>query len=275
MTMVHFLATTKSLRLLAVHFHWRKHPSTFPILEDEAGPLLLFLLPSFGLSAFVVVHQEVLFLRKVHSTITTTRTRSLLFLSNLILRVTIGCRTAQVIVILVALTGGTHPGPTTVAQKRDTFKINVTNQLTNDSKYLRNQMDGVSFITQCPIAPGHSFLYDFNATDQVGTYWYHSHYGRLCSSRVAFRPPLLLFSSRTTVRALDLRPDSPQFRQSKNSIEGVSVTLVHRPGLEHGSLNHHNPILTYKFTKLDTQCCAIFIPAFTESTIVAFYPVTV
>jgi FtsP/CotA-like multicopper oxidase with cupredoxin domain len=40
-----------------------------------------------------------------------------------------------------------------------------------------NQMDGMSFVTQCPIAPGHSFLYDFNATDQVGTYWYHSHYG--------------------------------------------------------------------------------------------------
>ncbi|KAG1769719.1 laccase 1 [Suillus placidus] len=30
-----------------------------------------------------------------------------------------------------------------------------------------NQMDGVTFVTQCPIAPCHSFLYDFNACDQV------------------------------------------------------------------------------------------------------------
>ncbi|KAG1816897.1 laccase [Suillus variegatus] len=88
------------------------------------------------------------------------------------------------------LAGDTHPGPTIVSQKGDTFKINVTNQLTNDSmltstsihwhvlfQHHSNQMDGVSFVTQCPIAPGHSFLYDFSASEQVGTYWYHSHYG--------------------------------------------------------------------------------------------------
>ena len=36
-------------------------------------------------------------------------------------------------------------------------------------------MDGVSGITQCPIAPGESFTYTFKAT-QYGTSWYHSHY---------------------------------------------------------------------------------------------------
>ncbi|KAG2057732.1 laccase [Suillus hirtellus] len=103
------------------------------------------------------------------------------------------------------LAGGTHPGPTIVAQKGDTFKINVTNQLTNDSmltstsihwhglfQHHSNQMDGVSFVTQCPIAPGHSFLYDFNATDQVGTYWYHSHYGvQYCDG---LRGPLIIYN---------------------------------------------------------------------------------
>lgn len=35
-------------------------------------------------------------------------------------------------------------------------------------------MDGVSSITQCPIAPGEHFVYKFRATD-AGTHWYHSH----------------------------------------------------------------------------------------------------
>ena len=35
-------------------------------------------------------------------------------------------------------------------------------------------MDGVPYITQCPIHPGYSFAYRFIA-DPVGTHWYHSH----------------------------------------------------------------------------------------------------
>ncbi|KAJ7932147.1 laccase [Mycena leptocephala] len=34
--------------------------------------------------------------------------------------------------------------------------------------------DGVAFVTQCPIAHGNSFLYDFTV-NQAGTFWYHSH----------------------------------------------------------------------------------------------------
>ena len=35
-------------------------------------------------------------------------------------------------------------------------------------------MDGVPYITQCPILPSNSFLYDFYLFPG-GTYWYHSH----------------------------------------------------------------------------------------------------
>ncbi|KAJ3416604.1 ferroxidase fet3 [Chytridiales sp. JEL 0842] len=37
-------------------------------------------------------------------------------------------------------------------------------------------MDGVSGVTQCPIAPGSSFVYNFTTTNQEGTFWWHSHY---------------------------------------------------------------------------------------------------
>lgn len=39
-----------------------------------------------------------------------------------------------------------------------------------------NQMDGPELVTQCPIAPGSTFIYDF-VVEQHGTYWYHSHTG--------------------------------------------------------------------------------------------------
>ena len=36
-------------------------------------------------------------------------------------------------------------------------------------------MDGIPYITQCPIHPGFSFTYRFIA-DPIGTHWYHSHF---------------------------------------------------------------------------------------------------
>jgi hypothetical protein len=38
-----------------------------------------------------------------------------------------------------------------------------------------NYDDGAVGVNQCPISPGHSFLYKFSVPNQAGTYWYHSH----------------------------------------------------------------------------------------------------
>lgn len=46
-------------------------------------------------------------------------------------------------------------------------------------------------VTQCPIVGGNSFLYNFTATDQAGTFWYHSHYGtQYCDG---LRGPLIIY----------------------------------------------------------------------------------
>ncbi|KAF8957176.1 yellow laccase [Flammula alnicola] len=93
------------------------------------------------------------------------------------------------------LAGGTEtsvsfPGPLITGQKGDTFRLNVIDELTNTSMLTStsihwhgifqegsNWADGPVGVTQCPIAPGHSFLYQFTVPDQAGTFWYHSHYG--------------------------------------------------------------------------------------------------
>ncbi|KAG7095072.1 hypothetical protein E1B28_005861 [Marasmius oreades] len=71
----------------------------------------------------------------------------------------------------------------------DTFRINVTNSLTDPSMDLTtsihwhgihqrhsNWADGATWVTQCPIVPNESFVYEFTVPDQAGTYWYHSHH---------------------------------------------------------------------------------------------------
>ncbi|KAJ4472252.1 laccase [Lentinula aciculospora] len=86
------------------------------------------------------------------------------------------------------LAGGTFPGPLIVANKGDHFRVNVINQLTDDSMLKVTSIhwhgffqkgstwaDGVSFVSQCPVVPGNSFLYEFDVPDQAGSFWYHSH----------------------------------------------------------------------------------------------------
>jgi FtsP/CotA-like multicopper oxidase with cupredoxin domain len=38
-----------------------------------------------------------------------------------------------------------------------------------------NWMDGTTGVTQCPVPPGRSFLYNFTIDQQFGTYWWHAH----------------------------------------------------------------------------------------------------
>ncbi|KAF7358933.1 Laccase 4 [Mycena sanguinolenta] len=86
------------------------------------------------------------------------------------------------------LAGGTFPGPLIKGNKGDRFQINVQDKLTDRTMVTNtsihwhglfqkgtNWADGPAWVTQCPIIPGHSFLYDFKVPDQAGTFWYHSH----------------------------------------------------------------------------------------------------
>ncbi|KAI8964740.1 putative ferroxidase [Daldinia sp. FL1419] len=75
------------------------------------------------------------------------------------------------------------PIPPIVANIGDNIVINVLNSLGNQPTSLHfhglfmngsTHMDGPSQVSQCPIAPGSSFTYNFTI-NQPGTYWYHSH----------------------------------------------------------------------------------------------------
>ena len=92
----------------------------------------------------------------------------------------------------VALVGAPHPETATWSYDGQTpgreirlrqgerLRVIVENRLTEDTTVhwhglrVPNAMDGVPHLTQRPIAPGETFVYEFDAPD-AGTYWYHPH----------------------------------------------------------------------------------------------------
>ena len=75
---------------------------------------------------------------------------------------------------------GTVPGPEIRVRQGERLRITVENRLAEETTVhwhglrVPNAMDGVPHLTQKPIAPGETFVYEFDVPD-AGTYWYHPH----------------------------------------------------------------------------------------------------
>ncbi|CAG9818287.1 unnamed protein product [Phaedon cochleariae] len=77
------------------------------------------------------------------------------------------------------------PGPTIQVCQNDMVVVDVRNKMGSESTTMHwhgqhqkdtPYMDGVPFVTQCPILPHDTFRYTFRAT-QAGTHFWHSHIG--------------------------------------------------------------------------------------------------
>lgn len=75
---------------------------------------------------------------------------------------------------------GRIPGPILRLRQGEPVRITVENRLDEDTTVhwhgirLPNAMDGVPGLTQPPMRPGESFVYEFTPPD-AGTFWYHPH----------------------------------------------------------------------------------------------------
>ena len=78
--------------------------------------------------------------------------------------------------------GDTVPGPLVRATAGDFLRLTLHNQLPADTTIhwhgirLQNAADGVPGMTQDPVKPGKTFVYEFTAPDP-GTYFFHPHVG--------------------------------------------------------------------------------------------------
>ena len=86
---------------------------------------------------------------------------------------------------LVIAVNGTFPGPRIEAFENQEMHITIINTLHTDSVSVHYHgihqrdtphMDGVAFISQCPILPGQTFVHKFKAYPP-GTAFYHAHIG--------------------------------------------------------------------------------------------------
>ncbi|HEY6177336.1 MAG TPA: multicopper oxidase family protein [Kofleriaceae bacterium] len=75
---------------------------------------------------------------------------------------------------------GQVPGPTLRIKLGDTLRVRFKNELPQETTIhwhgvrLPNAMDGVPHITQPPVPPGGTFVYEFTPRD-AGTFWFHPH----------------------------------------------------------------------------------------------------
>lgn len=80
------------------------------------------------------------------------------------------------------LYNGEFPGPEIRVKEGDRLRVALENRLPDATTIhwhgipVPNAMDGVPNLTQVPVAPGATFLYDFVAAP-AGSYMYHSHVG--------------------------------------------------------------------------------------------------
>lgn len=106
---------------------------------------------------------------------------------------------------------GTVPGPTIRVTAGDHVRITITNHFPEATTLhwhgleIPANQDGVPGVGQDPIQPGQSYTYDFTIPlDNVGTYFYHSHYDDLVQVMGGFYGAFIV----------DPKPGTPQAAQA-------------------------------------------------------------
>ncbi|XP_020224415.1 laccase-2 isoform X2 [Cajanus cajan] len=106
------------------------------------------------------------------------------------------CHTKSMVTV-----NGKFPGPRVVAREGEKLVVKVVNHVPNNVtihwhgvRQLRSGWsDGASYITQCPIQSGESYVYKFSMVGQRGTLFWHAHISWL---RATLYGPLIILPSR-------------------------------------------------------------------------------
>ncbi|WP_217577282.1 multicopper oxidase family protein [Mesorhizobium sp. GbtcB19] len=104
---------------------------------------------------------------------------------------------------------GAVPGPALRLRQGQPVRIAVENGLHEDTTVhwhgirLPNAMDGVPGLTQPPIRPGESFVYEFTPPD-AGTFWYHPHADSLVQLGRGLAGPLIVEEAESVAFDRDL-----------------------------------------------------------------------
>ena len=114
----------------------------------------------------------------------------------------------------VLLVNGAFPGPLIEANWGDVIQVTVHNNISGPEEgttihwhgFLQKGTpweDGAPAVTQCPIAPGKTYTYTFNAS-LYGSSWYHSHYSAQYSGGVV--GPIVVYGPSKYQYDIDIGP---------------------------------------------------------------------
>ncbi|KUI54191.1 Laccase-2 [Cytospora mali] len=138
----------------------------------------------------------------------------------------------------VLLVNGAFPGPTIEANWGDTIQVTVTNNIAADENgdeegltihwhgFLQTATpweDGVPGVTQCPIAPGKTYTYQFKA-ELYGTSWYHSHYSAQYTDGIL--GPIVIHGPNQRNHDIDIGPVMLQDWYHESYFKLVETTLT-------------------------------------------------
>ncbi|MCJ1281285.1 hypothetical protein MMC26_000603 [Xylographa opegraphella] len=126
---------------------------------------------------------------------------------------------------------GQFPGPMINCNEGDTVIVNVKNKGMNATSIHwhgiyqngTNWMDGTVGITQCPIASGGIFTYEFKISGQSGSYWYHAHQGTQVADGL-YGP--LVVHSRLEKKLQEIRYDSDRVIMVQDYYHDASGALL-------------------------------------------------
>jgi FtsP/CotA-like multicopper oxidase with cupredoxin domain len=103
---------------------------------------------------------------------------------------------------------GHTPGPTIEAVEGDRVRFYVTNQLPEATSIhwhgilVPNGMDGVAGLTQKPIPPGETYVYEFTLRNH-GTHMYHSHFDEMTQIALGTEGMFIIHPKETTGPKVD------------------------------------------------------------------------
>lgn len=142
------------------------------------------------------------------------------------------------------LYNGESPGPIIRRRQGERLQVLFHNDLAVPSTIhwhglrLINGMDGVPHLTQEPVMPGKSYLYDFVLPD-AGTYWYHAHFNSLEQVARGLYGPLIIegdTESRSTITDIVLTLDDWWINDEGRFVDGFTDWTQGKPGGRIGNI---------------------------------------
>ncbi|MDI3256945.1 MAG: multicopper oxidase family protein [Kyrpidia sp.] len=135
--------------------------------------------------------------------------------------------------------GGTVPGATIQVNQGDHVRVKLINQLPVPTSIhwhgypVPAAMDGVPGITQDPVQPGQSFVYDFVA-EVPGTYWYHSHMDSANQVDQGLYGPLIVLPKQVPGDEKTDRDYTLVFDEWSTMMGGAGQTMMDHAGMGMG-----------------------------------------